>query len=223
MSEPGIDIVVLISGRGSNLKSIIDAIENQGLPATIACVISNRADAGGLEFAQAANIPTHVVTNREFSSREDFDAELIRTIDQYNPQLVVLAGFMRILGKPFVEHYLGRLINIHPALLPEFPGLDTHERALAAGMEKHGATVHFVTPEVDSGPIIIQRSVPVLAQDTPEILAARVLGQEHEIYPLAIRWFAENRLTIQHNQVLLDGEISPEQGLEHPHPAKDKS
>jgi len=205
-------IVVLISGRGSNLKSIIDAVQKGQIPATIACVISNRTDASGLQYARDADIPTEIVTNKQYSSREDFDDALIETIDRYDPQLVVLAGFMRILGREFVEHYLGRMINIHPALLPEFPGLNTHERALQTGADQHGATVHFVTPEVDSGPIIIQRAVPVLDNDTPESLAARVLEQEHQIYPLAIRWFAENRLTIDDDQVLLDGKKSPEQG-----------
>jgi len=213
MDAAPVRIVVLISGRGTNLKSIIDAIQDGQIPATLACVISNRTDAGGLQYARDAGIPIEVVTNKQYSSREDFDTALIETIDRYDPQLVVLAGFMRILGREFVEHYLGRMINIHPALLPEFPGLNTHERALQAGADQHGATVHFVTPEVDSGPIIIQRAVPVLENDTPESLAARVLEQEHQIYPLAIRWFAERRLSIDGNQVLLDGKKSPEQGL----------
>jgi len=212
MDAAPVRIVVLISGRGSNLKSIIDAIQDKQIPAILACVISNRTDAGGLQYARDAGIPIEIVTNKQYSSREEFDAALIEAIDRHDPQLVVLAGFMRILGREFVEHYLGRMINIHPALLPEFPGLNTHERALQAGADQHGATVHFVTPEVDSGPIIIQRAVPVQENDTPETLAARVLEQEHEIYPLAIRWFAEHRLSIDGNQVLLDGKKSPEQG-----------
>ncbi|MGW8248923.1 MAG: phosphoribosylglycinamide formyltransferase [Acidiferrobacterales bacterium] len=205
-------IVVLISGRGSNLKSIIEAVQNKEIPAKISCVISNRESAGGLQYARDAGIPVEVVNDRDFVSREDFDAELIRAIDRYQPKLVVLAGFMRILGDEFVNHYLGRMINIHPALLPDYPGLNTHERALQDGVERHGATVHFVTPEVDSGPIIIQRAVPVKPDDTPERLAARVLEQEHDIYPTAIQWFVEGRLSIDGNQVLLDGQKSPEQG-----------
>jgi len=204
-------IVVLISGRGSNLKSIIDAVQRNEIPEQISCVISNRESAGGLDIAKQVGIPTEVINDREYPSRETFDAELVRTIDKYQPRLVVLAGFMRILGDDFVNHYLGRLINIHPALLPDYPGLNTHERALKDGAKQHGATVHFVTPEVDSGPIIIQRAVPVLPGDTPETLAARVLEQEHVIYPTAIRWFVENRLTIQNDDVLLDGHKSPEQ------------
>jgi phosphoribosylglycinamide formyltransferase-1 len=205
-------IVVLISGRGSNLKSIIEAVQNKEIPARIACVISNRESAGGLQYARDAGIPVEVVNDRDFASREDFDAQLIKTIDQYQPSLVVLAGFMRILGDEFVNHYLGRMINIHPALLPDYPGLNTHERALQDGVERHGATVHFVIPEVDSGPIIIQRAIPVLPDDTPDQLAARVLEQEHDIYPKAIQWFVEGRLSVDGNEVLLDGQKSPEQG-----------
>jgi len=205
-------IVVLISGRGSNLKSIIDAVQSNEIPEKISCVISNRESAGGLQYASDAGIPVEVVNDRDFASRDAFDAELIRTIDRYQPKLVVLAGFMRILGNGFVRHYLGRMINIHPALLPDYPGLNTHQRALQDGVERHGATVHFVTPEVDSGPIIIQRAVPVLPDDTPDRLAARVLEQEHVIYPRAIRWFVEGRLSIDGNEVLLDGQKSPEQG-----------
>lgn len=205
-------IVVLISGRGSNLKSIIEAVQNKEIPTRISCVISNRESAGGLQYARDAGIPVEVVNDRDFASREDFDAQLIKTIDQYQPSLVVLAGFMRILGDEFVNHYLGHMINIHPALLPDYPGLNTHERALQDGVERHGATVHFVIPEVDSGPIIIQRAIPVLPDDTPDQLAARVLEQEHDIYPKAIRWFVEGRLSVDGNEVLLDGQKSPEQG-----------
>lgn len=205
-------MVVLISGRGSNLKSIIDSVSGGQINASIDCVISNRPDAGGLEFARDAGIATAVVDDKQYSSRPDFDRALIEAIDRFQPGLVVLAGFMRILGSEFVQHYPGRMINIHPALLPEFPGLHTHERALEQGVEQHGATVHFVTPEVDSGPIIIQRAVPVLPEDTPETLAARVLEQEHVIYPKAIGWFFDNRLTISGEKVLLDDKKSPEQG-----------
>lgn len=212
MNDTSGGIVVLISGRGSNLKSIIEAVQNQQIPEKISCVISNRESAGGLQFAKDAGIPVEVVNDRDFPSRDEFDTELIATIDRYHPKLVVLAGFMRILGKEFVKHYLGRMINIHPALLPEYPGLNTHERALQDGADRHGATVHFVTPEVDSGPIIIQRAVPVQPGDTAERLAARVLEQEHVIYPKAIRWFVEGRLSIDGNDVLVDGRKSPEQG-----------
>jgi len=212
MNESTGGIVVLISGRGSNLKSIIEAVQSNEIPEKISCVISNREAAGGLQYARDAGIPVEVVNDRDFPSRDAFDAELVSRIDQYHPKLVVLAGFMRILGEDFVRHYLGRMINIHPALLPEYPGLHTHERALRDGVDRHGATVHFVTPEVDSGPIIIQRAVQVMPDDTPEKLAARVLEQEHVIYPKAVRWFVEGRLSIHGNEVLLDGQKSPEQG-----------
>jgi phosphoribosylglycinamide formyltransferase-1 len=211
MSTPATGIVVLISGRGSNLESIIRAIQNKELDTRILAVISNRSDAGGLEFARAAGIPIEVIEDKRFTSRRAFDDKLIETIEKYEPKLVVLAGFMRILGETLVRHFLGRMINIHPALLPRFPGLHTHKRALEEGVDRHGATVHFVTPEVDAGPVIIQRSVPVLVDDDIESLAARVLEQEHIIYPMAIRWFVEDRLTIKDGVVLLDGKKSPQQ------------
>jgi len=197
-------VVVLISGRGSNLQSIIDAARGD-LPIEIRAVISNRPDAYGLERARRAGIPTRVLDHREFADRAAFDAALQELIDSYRPGLVVLAGFMRILSPAFVEHYRGRLMNIHPSLLPDFRGLNTHERALAARVTEHGASVQFVTTELDAGPVIIQARVPVLAGDTPDSLAARVLEQEHRIYPQAIRWFAEGRLRLQNNEVLLDG------------------
>lgn len=206
-------IVVLISGRGSNLQSIIDATRSGELPVSILAVLSNKENAAGLERAREAGIPTEVVDPQGHGSRESFDEALMAAIDRHQPQLVVLAGFMRILGEAFVQHYTGRLINIHPALLPAFPGLDTHARALSSGAVEHGASVHFVIPEVDAGPIIIQRRVPVEPGDSPETLAARVLTQEHLIYPKAIRWFAEGRLTVENDRVLLDGSVSPEQGL----------
>jgi len=215
MTTPSFKIVVLISGRGSNLQSIINAISNKELPATIAAVISNKKGAEGLRHAEAAGLPVATVDGQKFDSRESFDNELIRVIDSYDPDLVVLAGFMRILGEKFVRHYSGRLINIHPALLPEFPGLNTHARALSSGATRHGASVHFVTPEVDAGPVIIQRAVPVLDSDTAETLAARVLEQEHQIYPLAIRWIAENRVHIEGDRVRIDGVELAEQGLIH--------
>lgn len=174
----------------------MQAIVEANLPVHIAAVISNRADAAGLSYAQSKGIATRVVDHRNYDSREAFDAALMQTIDALKPDLVVLAGFMRILTEGFVNHYQGRLINIHPSLLPAFPGLATHAQALKAGVKVHGCTVHFVTPQVDHGPIVVQAEVPVEPGDTPETLAARVLAQEHRIYPQAIRWFAQDRLTI---------------------------
>jgi len=187
------NIVILISGGGSNMAAIVRAAEREDwerrLGVRVAAVLSNRADAGGLAFAQARGIATQVLDHKEFGSREAFDAELVRCIDAYAPALVVLAGFMRILSAGFVDHYLGRLLNIHPSLLPAFPGLHTHERALAAGCRFVGATVHQVTSELDDGPILEQAAVPVLDGDTAQALAARVLTQEHLIYPRAVRRF----------------------------------
>ena len=187
------NIVILISGGGSNMAAIVRAAEREDwerrLGVRVAAVLSNRADAGGLAFAQARGIATQVLDHKGFDSREAFDAELARRIDGYAPALVVLAGFMRILSPGFVDHYLGRLLNIHPSLLPAFPGLHTHERALAAGCKFAGATVHQVTSELDLGPILEQAVVPVLAGDTAQTLAARVLTQEHLIYPRAVRRF----------------------------------
>lgn len=184
-------IVVLISGSGSNLQAIIDA----DLPITIRAVISNRADAYGLTRAEAAGIPTAVLDHKGFADRESYDAALRALIDSYNPGLLVLAGFMRILSDGFVRHYEGRMINIHPSLLPKYRGLDTHARAIEAGDGEAGCSVHFVTAELDAGPVIIQARVPVLEHDTPETLAARVLEQEHRIYPEAIRRFAEGEIS----------------------------
>lgn len=183
-------VVVLISGRGSNLRALLEA----DLPVEFACVISSRADAAGLEIAAARGVPTAVVDARAYPDRDAYDAALAARIDACAPDLVILAGFMRVLTAGFVSHYADRMINIHPALLPAFPGLNTHTRALAAGVKLHGCTVHFVTPEVDAGPIIAQAAVPVRAGDTPETLAARVLRQEHRLFPLVVRWFAEGRV-----------------------------
>jgi phosphoribosylglycinamide formyltransferase-1 len=195
-------IVILISGRGSNMGALLDA----GLPARVAAVISNNGGARGLETARRRGIATAVVDHRAYPDRERFDAALGAAIDRHNPDLVVLAGFMRILTAPFIERYRGRLMNIHPSLLPAFPGLDTHRRALAAGVRRHGCTVHFVSPEVDSGPIIVQAAVPVLPGDTEEKLAARVLSEEHRIYPQAVRWFCEGRLRLDDGgTVTVDG------------------
>ncbi|QGZ39354.1 phosphoribosylglycinamide formyltransferase-1 [Pseudoduganella flava] len=195
------NIVILISGRGSNMEAVVRAAAAEQWPARIAAVISNRADAKGLEFAAARGIPTAVVPNKEYATREAFDAALQAVIDGYAPDLVVLAGFMRILTPAFVEHYAGRMLNIHPSLLPHFPGLHTHEAALAAGHAEHGATVHFVTAELDHGPVVDQAAVPVLPGDTPQTLAARVLEQEHVLYPRAVRWFIEDKLTVEDGQV----------------------
>ena len=209
-------VVVLISGRGSNLQAIIDAVRAGQVPADIRAVISSEPGAPALARARTSGIPSHVVNFRDFSAREEFDQALMQQIDAYQPRLVVLAGFLRILGKNFIDHYAGRLLNIHPSLLPEFPGLNTHARALRSDAKYHGASVHFVTPEVDGGPVIIQAVIPVLADDRPETLAERVLKQEHRIYPLAIRWFLEGRLSIEDGRVLLDGQPRPEQGLFQP-------
>lgn len=193
MSENTLPIVVLISGSGSNLQSIIDATQ-QGMPVEIRAVISNKADAYGLTRAEEAGIPTAVLDNKAYADRPSYDAALQVLIDSYSPQLVVLAGFMRILTDDFVRHYEGRMMNIHPSLLPKYRGLNTHARAIEAGDNEAGCTVHFVTPELDAGPIIIQARVPVLPDDTPETLARRVLEQEHKIYPEAIRRFAAGEL-----------------------------
>lgn len=199
-------VVILISGRGSNLQAIVDQTLHQQLPIDIRAVISNNPQAPGLARAQRAGLRTHVIDHRIFPERTQFDRTLINTIESYQPALVILAGFMRILGPDFIERYRGRLINIHPSLLPAFPGLNTHARALESGAKHHGASVHFVTDAVDGGPVIVQATVPVLPGDSPQTLAARVLNQEHRIYPLAIRWFAEGRLTLHGERVLLDGQ-----------------
>ena len=189
-------IVILISGRGSNMEAIVQRAADEGWPVRVAAVIANRPDAAGLAFAAACGIETAVVDHAGFAEREAFDAALAEAIDRHAPDLVLLAGFMRILGAAFVRRYAGRLLNIHPSLLPAFPGLHTHRRALAAGCKAVGATVHFVTPEVDHGPIVMQSVVPVYAGDDEATLAARVLASEHVIYPLAVRWFVEDGLQL---------------------------
>jgi len=194
------NIVILISGRGSNMEAVVRAAESQGWPARIAAVISNKPEAKGLEFARARGIPTAVVANKEYPSRAEFDAALQEAIDRFAPDLVVLAGFMRILTAPFVEHYEGRMLNIHPSLLPLFPGLGTHQQALDAGEKEHGATVHFVTAELDHGPVVAQARVPVLPGDTEDTLSARVLVEEHKLYPHAVRLFVEDRLKIENGR-----------------------
>lgn len=195
-------IVILISGRGSNMQAIIDA----RLPLNIAAVISNRPAAAGLAIAREHGMATVVVDHKGHASRESFDQALAEAIDRRSPDLVVLAGFMRILTDGFVNRYAGRMLNIHPSLLPAFPGLNTHRRALESGVKVHGCTVHFVTPTLDHGPIIAQAAVPVLPQDDEAALAARVLAQEHIIYPRAVRWFVEDRLRIDNGRVSLAGE-----------------
>jgi phosphoribosylglycinamide formyltransferase 1 len=194
-------IVILISGRGSNMEAIVERCAEQGWPAEVVAVIANRADAAGLAFAAARGIATAVVDHKVAPSREAFDAALAAAIDAHAPDLVVLAGFMRILGEAFVRRYEGRLLNIHPSLLPAFPGLHTHRRALEAGCQAVGATVHFVTPQLDHGPIVMQSVVPVLAGDDEHRLAARVLATEHVIYPLSVRWFVEGRLVVEQGRV----------------------
>ena len=188
-------MVVLISGRGSNMQALIEA----GLP--VAAVISNRADAEGLRFAASRGVTTRVVEHRRFATREAFDAALAQEVGSFAPRLVALAGFMRVLTPGFVERYRERMLNIHPSLLPAFPGLDTHARALAAGVKVHGCTVHFVTAELDSGPIVLQAAVPVLPPDDARSLAARVLKQEHVIYPQAARWFLDGKLVLREGVV----------------------
>ena len=198
-------LVVLISGRGSNLQAILDQAASGEWPVDIAAVISNRPGVQGLERARQAGVPALELDHKNYPDRPEFEAALIELIDRQQPDLVILAGFMRVLTPGFTEHYRGRLFNIHPSLLPKFRGLHTHERALAAGETEHGATIHFVTAELDGGPIIVQARVPVLPDDDPDTLAARVLAQEHRLYPQAIRWFAEGRLKLEGEQVWFDG------------------
>jgi phosphoribosylglycinamide formyltransferase-1 len=200
-----LNFAVLISGRGSNLQALIDAAQKPGYPARIACVISNEPDAQGLERARKANIPAHIINHRDYKSRQEFEAALDAKLDEYDVQLVCLAGFMRLLTPWFVTRWRDRLINIHPSLLPAFPGLDTHKRALEADAKETGCTVHFVRAEMDHGPIILQASVPVLPGDTEETLAARVLDAEHLTYPEAVRLIAECRVNVLEEKVFVTG------------------
>ncbi len=197
-------IAVLISGGGSNLQSIIDHVEQGHIYANIACVISNKPDAYGLVRAQNANIPTHVIEHKNYASREAFDQELINTLAVYNIKLIILAGFMRILGPTFINEYQGNILNIHPSLLPKYAGLDTHVRAIEAGDSEHGCSVHFVTTDLDEGPLVIQAKVKVENSDSPDVLAAHVLEKEHIIYPLAVKWFCEKRLTFNNSKAYFD-------------------
>jgi len=215
-----IRVVILISGRGSNMAALLAAVDAGAVPAQVVGVLANRADASGLETATTFGVPTVVIEHRQFVDRETFDAALAAAIDGFAPDLVLLAGFMRILGSGFVRRYEGRLINVHPSLLPAFPGLHTHRRALAEGVRVHGCTVHFVTAELDHGPIIVQAAVPVLDGDDEATLAARVLRQEHRVYPLAVRWFAEGRLRIMGGRVLLAADQDAEGLLIAPQPGK---
>jgi len=199
------NVVVLLSGTGSNLQALINSIEPDS-PVRLRAVISNRADALGLQRARDAGIDTAVLDHKGFEGREAFDAALVELIDAYQPDLIVLAGFMRILSPRFVSHYQGRLLNIHPSLLPRYKGLHTHQRALEAGDREHGCTVHFVTEELDGGPLVVQAVIAVLPDDHAQSLAERVHAQEHRIYPLAIRWFAEGRLSLASQGAILDGQ-----------------
>lgn len=205
MSTPPLRLAVLISGRGSNLQAILDAIAAGRLAAQVVQVISNRPCAAGLNLAAAAGLPAAAVDHRQYPDRAAFEQALIAQIDTAQPDLLVLAGFMRVLTADFVQRWRGRLINIHPSLLPAFAGLDTHARALAAGATEHGASVHFVTAAVDGGPLIAQTRVPVMADDTPDSLAKRVLCAEHRLYPQVIEWYAAGRLALDGEAVLLDG------------------
>jgi phosphoribosylglycinamide formyltransferase-1 len=210
-------VVVLISGRGSNLSAILEAAAAPDYPAAVVAVIANKADAPGLQLAAAAGVATEIVPSQGVTDRTVYDQSLRDAIDRYAPDLIVLAGFMRILTADLVNHYAGRMINIHPSLLPSFTGLHTHQRALDAGVHLHGCTVHFVTAELDHGPMIAQAAIPVLPDDTAVSLAARVLVEEHRVYPAAVRWFAEGRLKVVGQRVLLDGALANNVGLIAPH------
>jgi len=206
------NIVVLISGSGSNLQAIIDACGRKQINGTLRAVFSNKADAFGLERAREAGIAAHALSASQFASREAFDRELVQEIDAYAPDVVVLAGYMRILSPAFVAHYAGRLLNIHPSLLPKYPGLNTHRQVLENGDAEHGTSVHFVTDELDGGPVILQAKVPVFEGDSEEDVTARVQAQEHAIYPLVVSWFVDGRLAMRDGTAWLDGSPLPPQG-----------
>jgi len=205
-------IVVLISGGGTNLQAIIDACADDNYPAEVVGVVSNKADVYGLTRANNANIVNLSLSHKAFDSREDYDQALIKKIDAFDADLIVLAGFMRILTPSFVQHFQGKLLNIHPSLLPKYQGLNTHQRAIDAGDDVHGVSVHFVTEELDGGPVILQAKVPVFEGDSSDDLAARVHEQEHRIYPLVVKWFSEKRLTMQGDNAVLDGNVLPISG-----------
>lgn len=204
IADSPLPIVILISGGGSNLQAIIDRINDKTLNARICAVISNVADAFGLQRAKNANIATETIVHQKYDSREAFDTALIIKIEQYQPKLVVLAGFMRILSDDFVNHFSGKMINIHPSLLPKHRGLHTHRRALENGDKEHGLSIHYVSTELDGGPLILQKSIPVLANDTKESLASRVLTEEHQAYPKVIQWFAQQRVQLIDNRVIIN-------------------
>ena len=212
VQRPKKTIVVLVSGNGSNLQAIIDDIAQQKINAKILAVIANQETAYGLIRAENAGIPAFFIDHKGFSSREEFDAKMIKRIDKYNPDLIVLAGFMRILTPDFVEHFQGRMLNIHPSLLPKYRGLHTHQRSIDAGDDEHGASVHFVTPELDGGPVVLQSKVPVFKQQDPQELAERVQQQERQMYPLVIKWFCEDRLKMFDNKAVLDDLVLAEGG-----------
>lgn len=205
-------IIILVSGNGSNLQAIINACQNNLINGKIVAVISNKPDVYSLMRAKQANIPSHVINHKEFASREAFDHQLQLQIEQYQPDLIVLAGYMRILTPHFVQHYSGKMLNIHPSLLPKYPGLNTHRRAMEAGDKEHGTTVHFVTDELDGGPIILQAKVPIFDNDEEQDIVERVLAQEHQIYPLVIKWFCDDRLTMINGRAYLDQTMIPKSG-----------
>lgn len=205
-------IVVLVSGSGSNLQAIIDACQQHQINGQVVAVISNKAGVYALERASQANIPTHVISHHDYPSREIFDQAVATIIDTYHPDLIILAGYMRILTPDFVDHYSGKMLNIHPSLLPKYPGLHTHRRAIEAGDSEHGTTIHFVTQELDGGPIILQAKVPIFADDEEQDVIDRVLVQEHQIYPLVIKWFCDNRLKMLNDAAYLDDKRIPASG-----------
>lgn len=205
-------VVVLISGNGNNLQALIDASSDSGY--TISHVISNNPDAFGLERAERCGISSTVLDHRDFGTRSEFDSALKQAIDDQSPDLVALAGFMRILGPEVVKNFSGRMLNIHPSLLPKYPGINTHQRVLDAGDHEHGATVHFVTEELDGGPLVAQGRIPVSANETAQELAARVLIREQQLYPTVVSWFASGRLCLQQDQIVMDGAKLPREGLQ---------
>ncbi|MDN7138711.1 phosphoribosylglycinamide formyltransferase [Pseudidiomarina sp. 1ASP75-14] len=205
-------IVVLISGSGTNMQAIVDACQADRIDGEVVAVISNKADVGGLEKAAKAAIPTAVLSHREFDSREAYDEELLKLVDSFAPDVVVLAGFMRILTPAFAQHYQGRMLNIHPSLLPKYRGINTHQRALDSGDTEHGVSVHFVTEELDGGPVILQAVVPVFPEDTALDLQQRVHSQEHRIYPLVVQWLCSERLKLTEKGAMLDGALLGAQG-----------
>ena len=205
-------IVVLISGSGTNLQAIIDACIDTEYPGTVVGVVSNKEDAYGLTRAKESDIDTVALSHKAFDTRENYDLALIKKIEEFNPDVIVLAGFMRILTANFVQHFQGKLVNIHPSLLPKYQGLNTHQRAIDSGDKEHGVSVHFVTEELDGGPVILQAKVPIFDEDTSDDLAARVHEQEHRVYPLVVKWLCQQRLTMKNEQAILDNNVLPPSG-----------